>query len=133
MRQIAGAFAQYEKAPLVARLRRARKLKSKVGGRKSLTETRPKVVELARKLRRTRSGKQCSSREISTELAARGFVAERTGRPYEAAQVSRILKKLRTASRHSEVGVTCHGQSTESRTSKSSNKISEFDCAPEAL
>jgi hypothetical protein len=101
MRQIAGAFAQYEKARLVARLRRARELKGKMGGRKSLMETRPEVVELARKLRRTRSGKQRSLREISAELAARGFVAERTGRPYEAAQVSRILKKVRTAGRHS--------------------------------
>jgi hypothetical protein len=33
MRQIAGAFAQYEKARLVARLRRARELKGKMGGR----------------------------------------------------------------------------------------------------
>jgi hypothetical protein len=50
------------------------------------------VVELARKLRkRTRSGKQRSLREISAELAQRGFVAEKTGRPYEAAQVSRML------------------------------------------
>ena len=32
-----------------------------------------------------------SLREISAELAARGFVAERTGRPYQAAQVSRML------------------------------------------
>jgi DNA invertase Pin-like site-specific DNA recombinase len=92
MRQIAGAFAQYEKARLVARLRRAREVKGKLGGRKALAETRPEVVKLARKLRRpTRSGKQRSLREISSELAARGFVAERTGRPYEAAQVSRML------------------------------------------
>ena len=35
MRQIAGAFAQYEKARLVARLRRAREIKGKMGGRKS--------------------------------------------------------------------------------------------------
>jgi DNA invertase Pin-like site-specific DNA recombinase len=93
MRQIAGAFAQYEKARLVARLRRAREVKGKMGGRKSLAETRPEVVKLARQLRcPTRSGKQRSLREISTGLAARGFVAERTGRPYEAAQVSRMLE-----------------------------------------
>jgi DNA invertase Pin-like site-specific DNA recombinase len=69
MRQIAGAFAQYEKERLVARLRRAREVKGKMGGRKSLAETRPEVVELAR-LRHTRSGKQRSLREISAELAA---------------------------------------------------------------
>jgi hypothetical protein len=50
------------------------------------------VVELARKLRKpTRSGRQRSLREISAELAERGFVAEKTGRPFEAAQVSRML------------------------------------------
>jgi DNA invertase Pin-like site-specific DNA recombinase len=91
MRQIAGAFAQYEKARLVARLRRAREVKGKLGGRKSLAETRPEVVELARQLRHTRSGKQRSLREISAELAQRGFVAKKTGRPFEAAQVSRML------------------------------------------
>jgi DNA invertase Pin-like site-specific DNA recombinase len=91
MRQIAGAFAQYEKARLVARLRRAREAKGKMGGRKSLAETRPEVVELARKLRKpTRSGRQRSLREISAELAERGFVSA-TGRPFEAAQVSRML------------------------------------------
>jgi DNA invertase Pin-like site-specific DNA recombinase len=97
MRQIAGAFAQYEKARLVARLRRAREIKGKMGGRKSLAEMRPEVVELARQLRkRTRSGKQRSLREISAELAARGFVAEKTGRPFEAAQVARMLADKRT-------------------------------------
>ena len=93
MRQIAGAFAQYEKARLVARLRRAREIKGKMGGRKSLAETRPEVDEVAHKLHKpTRSGKQRSLREISAELAARGFVAEKTGRPFEAAQVSRMLE-----------------------------------------
>jgi DNA invertase Pin-like site-specific DNA recombinase len=92
MRQIAGAFAQYEKARLVARLRRAREIKGKMGGRKPLAETRPEVVELARKLgKQTRSGRRRSLREISAELAARGFVAEKTGRPFEAAQISRML------------------------------------------
>jgi DNA invertase Pin-like site-specific DNA recombinase len=77
MRQIAGAFAHYEKARLVARLGRAREVKGKLGGRKSLAETRPEVVELARRLRHTRSGKQRSLREISAELAQRGFVAKK--------------------------------------------------------
>jgi DNA invertase Pin-like site-specific DNA recombinase len=90
MRQIAGAFAQYEKARLIARLRRAREVKGKTGGRKSLAETKPELVELVRKLRRpTRSGKQRSLREISAELAAHGLVVERTGQPYEAAQAVR--------------------------------------------
>jgi DNA invertase Pin-like site-specific DNA recombinase len=95
MRQIAGAFAQYEKARLVARLRRAREVKGKLGGRKSIAETRPEVVELACRLRETRSGRQRSLREISAELAERGFVAERTGRPYQAAQIARMLEDKR--------------------------------------
>jgi hypothetical protein len=56
-----------------------------------LAETRPEVVELARRLRHTRSGRQHSLREISAELAQRGFVAERTGRPFAAAQLARLL------------------------------------------
>jgi hypothetical protein len=47
--------------------------------------------KLARRLRETRSGRQRSLREISRELAERGFVAARTGRPFEAAQVARML------------------------------------------
>ena len=63
-----------------------------MGGRKSLAQTRPEVVELARKLGKpTRSGKRRSLREVSAELARRGFVAEKTGRPFEAAQVARML------------------------------------------
>ena len=95
MRQIAGAFAQYEKSRLVARLRRAREVKGKLGGRKSIAETRPEVVELVRRLRETRSGRQRSLREISAELADRGFKAERTGRPFEAAQIARMLETER--------------------------------------
>jgi DNA invertase Pin-like site-specific DNA recombinase len=96
MRQIAGAFAQYEKARLVARLRRACEIKGKLGGRKSLAETRPEVVELAQRLCTTRSSNQRSLREISTELAARGFVVEKTGKPYEAMQGSRMLAEAVT-------------------------------------
>jgi DNA invertase Pin-like site-specific DNA recombinase len=84
MRQIAGAFAQYEKARLVARLRRAREITGKMGGRKSMAETPPELVELAKRLRYTRSGRQRSLREISAELAARGFLTDRTGKPFVA-------------------------------------------------
>ena len=95
VRQVLGAISQFEKASLVAKLKAARDRKraatGKCGGMPSLAETRPEVVELARRLRYTRSGRQRSLREISAELAARGFVAERTGRPFEAAQVSRML------------------------------------------
>ena len=68
----------------------AREVKGKLGGRKPLVETKPEVVELAQRLRTTRSGKQRSLREISVELSERGFVAD-SGKPYEATQVSRML------------------------------------------
>jgi hypothetical protein len=99
VRQVLGAISQFEKASLVAKLKAARDRKRAATGRcgrmPPLAETRPEVVELARRLRHTRSGRQRSLREISAELAARGFVAERTGRPYQAAQVSRMLAEER--------------------------------------
>src|SRR5215207_9841800 len=65
MRQIAGAFAQLEKARLVAKLRTARDRKratgAKVEGRKSHAEASPAVVAAAKRLRRKpRKGKQHS-------------------------------------------------------------------------
>jgi DNA invertase Pin-like site-specific DNA recombinase len=95
-RQICGAIAEYEKDRLVARLKRAReqariKKGGKCEGRKSMAETRPELVALAKRLRHTRSGRQRSLREISAELAARGFMTERTRRPFVAAQVASML------------------------------------------
>ncbi len=56
MRQIAGSFAQYEKARLVAKLRTARERKRKTAGkcegRKSWTEINPELVRQAKRLRR---------------------------------------------------------------------------------
>ena len=57
MRQVAGAFMEYEKGRLVAKLRGARERKrtetgKKVGGRKSHAELWPEVVAEARRLRR---------------------------------------------------------------------------------
>jgi DNA invertase Pin-like site-specific DNA recombinase len=71
MRQIAGSFAEYEKARLVAKLKGARDRKraetGKCGGRKSYAEARPEVVALAKEL----SGQRMSYRKISAELASR--------------------------------------------------------------
>jgi DNA invertase Pin-like site-specific DNA recombinase len=95
MRQVAAAFAQFEKARLVAKLAAARKRKreatGKCEGRKSLSETRPDVVALARKLRRRRpkAGQQ-SLREVSKKLAAQGYLNER-GKPYAAKSVASML------------------------------------------
>jgi DNA invertase Pin-like site-specific DNA recombinase len=79
MRQIAGAFHQYEKARLVAKLKAARDRKRATGaraeGRLSHAEKRPEVVMLAKKLRRKLpKGGQKSYSEIAAELFALGHV-----------------------------------------------------------
>lgn len=98
MRQIAGAFAQLEKARLVSKLRGARERKRatgvKVEGRKSYAEMErgPEMIALARQLRRKRpKGGQLSLREIADQLAQAGFVTGR-GRPYAAAAVAKMLE-----------------------------------------
>ena len=81
MRQIAGAFAELEKARLVAKLRGARERKrakaesttldgrGKCEGPKSVAELRPEVIEAAAKLNDGRS-----LRAIAAGLAEQGFV-----------------------------------------------------------
>ena len=97
VRQVLGAIAQFEKASSVAKLAAARKRKreanGKCEGRKSLTERRPDVVALARKLRRRKpkSG-QLSLRAVSAQLAARGYLNER-GKPYAAKSVASMLQR----------------------------------------
>ena len=78
MRQIAGAFAEYEKARLVHKLRHARERKRQEGGkcegRKSHRELRPEVVAECKRLRRASptTGERRSLRKISEELASLG-------------------------------------------------------------
>jgi DNA invertase Pin-like site-specific DNA recombinase len=95
VRQVLGAIAQFEKASSVAKLAAARKRKreseGRCEGRKPLSETRPEVVALARKLRRRKpKGGQLSLRGVASGLAARGFLNER-GKPYAAKSVARML------------------------------------------
>ena len=60
MRQIAGSFAEYEKARLVAKLKTARERKrlttGKREGRKSYAEINPEMVHIAKGLRRRKPG-----------------------------------------------------------------------------
>ena len=96
VRQVLGAIAQFEKASSVAKLAAARKRKrereGRCEGRKPLRETHPEAVALARKLRRRRpKGGQLSLREVSKELATRGFLNER-GKPYAAKSVASMLR-----------------------------------------
>jgi DNA invertase Pin-like site-specific DNA recombinase len=103
VRQVLGAIAQFEKASAVAKLASARKRKreraGRCEGRKPLSQTRPEVVALARKLRRRRpKGGQLSLRGVANELAARGFLNER-GKQYAAKSVASMLKTYMNNSR----------------------------------
>ncbi|WP_234685698.1 recombinase family protein [Bradyrhizobium monzae] len=95
MRQIAGAFHQYEKARLVAKLKAARQRKrelvGKVEGRKSWAEINPELVKEARRLRRrSPKGGQRSLRAVAEELARLGYVNER-GVPFSPSSVQSML------------------------------------------
>ena len=97
MRQVAGAFAEYEKGRLVAKLRSGRQRKrvetgKKVGGRKSHAELWPEAVALAKRLRRAspKTGERLSFREISARLAAAGHLNER-GQPFNQQSVRAMI------------------------------------------
>jgi len=92
MRQIAGSFAEYEKARLVAKLKAARERKrratGKCEGRKSHAEMDPEMVRIAKGLRRRKRGN--SLRAIAAELAARGYL-NANGKEFSAAAVASML------------------------------------------
>ena len=94
VRQVLGAIAQFEKASAVAKLAAAlkRKREGRCEGRKPLSETRPQVVALARKLRRRKpKAGQLSLRAVASELAAHGFLNE-LGKLYAAKSVASMLR-----------------------------------------
>jgi hypothetical protein len=96
MRQIAGAFHQYEKARLVAKLKVARDRKKlqvgKCEGRKSWAEINPQLVLEAKRLRRrSPKGHQRSLRDVAAELAKLGYLNQR-GATFSAASVASILE-----------------------------------------
>jgi DNA invertase Pin-like site-specific DNA recombinase len=92
MRQIAGSFAEYEKARLVAKLKAARERKrltaGKCEGRKSHAESNPEMVQIAKGLRGRKRGN--SLRAIAADLAARGYV-NANGKEFSAASVASML------------------------------------------
>jgi DNA invertase Pin-like site-specific DNA recombinase len=95
MRQIAGSFAQYEKARLVGKLRKARERKraanGKCEGRKSHAELNPDLVAEAKRLRRrSPKGHRRSLREVSAELARLGYLNV-NGKPFAAMSIKSML------------------------------------------
>jgi DNA invertase Pin-like site-specific DNA recombinase len=98
MRQIAGAFAQYEKARLVAKLKGARDRRSaelgrRIEGRKGYAATSPELVREAKRLARKspKTGERRSLRAIAAELERLGFVNGK-GQRFAAAQVARLVE-----------------------------------------
>ena len=91
MRQIAGSFAEYEKARLVAKLKAARDAKKaetgKCGGRKTYAESNKALVEAAAALR---ARPHMSLRKVAAALAEQGFVTP-NGLPYSASAVQSML------------------------------------------
>jgi hypothetical protein len=101
MRQIAGAFSEYEKARLVAKLRAARERKrvatGKCEGRKTHAELNPELVREARRLRRRLpKGGQRSLRDVSAELARLGHL-NAAGRPFSASSVKSMIENYSRA------------------------------------
>ena len=96
MRQIAGSFAQYEKARLVRKLREARERKKaetgKCGGRKTYAEREggEELIRLARELRRPDPNRRPISLRKVAALAERGYVSA-SGKPYVPSAVASML------------------------------------------
>jgi DNA invertase Pin-like site-specific DNA recombinase len=94
MRQIAGAFAQLEKARLVRKLKEARDRKreetGKCGGRKSYAQLDPELVAKAKELSQQRP--RLSLREISAELERLGKVTP-NGKAYSASAVQSMVSR----------------------------------------
>jgi DNA invertase Pin-like site-specific DNA recombinase len=96
MRQVAGAFAQYEKARLVGKLRSARDRKSKdqgkrIEGRKGFAGHQPAIYDALRDIKANQPG--ATLRVLADELAARGFVSK-SGKTHAANQITRLLSRL---------------------------------------
>ncbi len=91
MRQIAGSFAQLEKARLVAKLKAARDKKrehtGKCEGRKGYAEAMPETIALAKQLH----SDGLSLRRISAALAERGHVTA-SGKPHVASAVQKMVR-----------------------------------------
>jgi DNA invertase Pin-like site-specific DNA recombinase len=98
MRQVAGAFSQYEKTRLVLKLRAARDRKSAIAGRriegkKGYAGHRPEVIAALRDIKAARA--DATLAVLAEELATRGFTTS-TGKTFAPNQVRRLLAKMRT-------------------------------------
>ncbi len=96
MRQVAGAFAQYEKARLVGKLRSARDRKSaetgkRIEGRKGFKGHQPQIYDALLEIKAAMPN--ATLRMLADELASRGFKS-RNGQTFAPNQVTRLLSRL---------------------------------------
>ena len=97
IRQVHGAFSQYEKAKIANRMRSGRQRKidteGRCGGRTSHVDSTPGLYEAARKLHRANpiTGKHMSLRKIADALFVMGYKSEK-GEAFTAAVVKRIVE-----------------------------------------
>jgi DNA invertase Pin-like site-specific DNA recombinase len=100
MRQIAGAFVELEKTRLVDKMRAARERMrasgERVEGRKSIAESAPEAVALAKRLAHGNRKQKMSLREIAAELERQGHVTKaiknRPSTRYSAKTIAVMLK-----------------------------------------
>lgn len=90
LRQITGAFSEYEKSRLVGKLREARERSGNLGGRPSLAVTKPDVVAMAKRLAHGNRKERMSLRRIAAELARSGHLNSK-GQPYSAKVIKSII------------------------------------------
>jgi DNA invertase Pin-like site-specific DNA recombinase len=97
MRQVAGAFAECERARLVSKLRHARDRKrergERVEGRTPAHVLYPEATAEAKRLRRAspKTGERRSFREIAGLLANAGLVT-RAGKPFTPTSIKRMVE-----------------------------------------
>jgi hypothetical protein len=95
---VLGAIAQFEKAPLLAKLKAARDREKaetgKCGGRLSYAERNPQLVALARELAMPPRGfaRGASLGKVCAGLAARGHVTP-SGVPYSVSAVRSMQER----------------------------------------
>ena len=99
IRQIAGAFSQYEKAKIVQKLKDARQRVINKEGRCGGPDP---VPEAHRSLAQRLAAQGMSLRTIAAELTQAGFLAA-SGKPYRAGSVANMLKPKRRDSVKKEV------------------------------
>lgn len=91
LRQITGAFSEYEKSRLVGKLREARERSGRLGGRPRVATTNPEAVAMAKRLAHGNRRERLSLRQIAAKLAEAGHLNSK-GQPFGAKVVKGMIE-----------------------------------------